>query len=146
MNFRDPSLNEADVRLALDLRPHPEGGHYREVWRDLGENGGRGSVSSILFLLAAGERSHWHRIDAVEIWTWLAGSALLLQLYESDTVRDLKLGPSADHGETFQGVVGAGVWQGASSLGGWSLVTCIVAPAFQFGGFELAPPGGLSMV
>ena len=138
-DFRDPSLAATQIRSALDLKPHPEGGHYIEVWRDAPAGGGRGAASSILFLLSAGERSHWHRIDATEIWVWLAGAPLLLELHEEDEDRkSLKLGPGA--GETFQGIVPPHAWQAASSLGAWTLVSCIVAPAFQFEGFELAPP------
>ena len=140
IDLRDPSLPEAQVRTALKLQPHPEGGHYRELWRDISETGGRGAASSILFLLAAGERSHWHRIDAAEIWIWQAGAPLLLGLRSSGGKREtIKLGPNAADGETFQGVVPPFVWQEASSLGAWTLVSCIVAPAFQFDGFELAP-------
>jgi predicted cupin superfamily sugar epimerase len=141
-NFRDASLPEALVRAALELQPHPEGGHYRELWRDAPEAGGRGAASAILFLLAAGERSHWHRIDASEIWIWQAGAPLLLGLCHADGSRKtIRLGPDAGSGETFQGVVPPSVWQEARSSGAWTLVSCIVAPAFQFEGFELAPPG-----
>jgi len=141
-DFRDPSLPEALVRRTLDLRPHPEGGHYREVWRDIPTDGGRGAASSILFLLAAGERSHWHRIDAPEIWIWQAGAPLLLGLCGPGQGRKtIRLGPDAQKGETFQGIVPPYVWQEAVSLGAWTLVSCIVAPAFQFEGFELAAPG-----
>jgi hypothetical protein len=141
-NFRDPLLPEARVREALGLEPHPEGGHYRELWRDTPIAGARGAASSILFLLAAGERSHWHRVDAAEIWIWQAGAPLLLGLYYPDGMREtITLGPDAGNGETFQGVVPPHVWQEASSAGTWTLVSCIVAPAFQFDGFELAARG-----
>jgi predicted cupin superfamily sugar epimerase len=141
-NFRDPLLSAAAVRAALELKPHPEGGHYREVWRDARRPGERGAVSTILFLLAAGERSHWHRVDASEIWLWQAGAPLSLGLCHADGTREtVKLGPDAGNGESFQGVVPPYVWQEASSTGAWTLVSCIVAPAFQFDGFELAPPG-----
>ena len=141
-DFRDPSLTATQARSALDLQPHPEGGHYREVWRDVPPQGGRGAASSILFLLAEGERSHWHRVDAAEIWVWLAGAPLLLEIDGKDGNRmSLKLGPAGSEGEGFQGVVPAHAWQAASSLGPWTLVTCIVAPAFQFESFELAQPG-----
>ncbi len=124
----------------MGLRPHPEGGHFREIWRDTPPSGGRGVASSILFLLAAGERSHWHRIDAAEIWIWQAGAPLLLGLCHGDGSRETaSLGPNAANGECFQAIVPHGVWQEASGTGAWSLVTCIVAPAFQFEGFELAP-------
>jgi uncharacterized protein len=140
-DFRDASLPEERVRLALGLKPHPEGGHYRELWRDLPQGGGRGAASAILFLLAAGERSHWHRIDASEIWIWQAGAALHLGIYNDGRRDAIKLGPNAGNGEKFQGAVPPYAWQEAFSLGSWSLVSCIVAPAFEFQGFELAPPG-----
>jgi uncharacterized protein len=141
-DFRDPSLTEAAVRSALELKPHPEGGHYRELWRDTPSDGRRGAASSIHFLLAAGERSHWHRIDASEIWIWQAGAPLLLALHRpGGGGKTLRLGPDAKNGETFQGIVAPYVWQEAKSLGAWTLVTCIVAPAFQFESFELAPAG-----
>jgi predicted cupin superfamily sugar epimerase len=141
-DFREASLPESAVRAALDLQPHPEGGHYCEVWRDVPQSGERGAASAILFLLAAGERSHWHRIDASEIWLWQAGAPLVLGLCCADGTRNtVRLGPNAGNGEVFQGVVPPGVWQEASSTGAWTLVSCIVAPAFQFAGFELAPPG-----
>jgi predicted cupin superfamily sugar epimerase len=141
-DLRDPTLHEATVRAALDLMPHPEGGHYRELWRDRPEAGGRGAASAILFLLAAGERSHWHRVDASEIWTWQAGAPLALGLcYPGGERRTIKLGPYVGNGEVFQGVVPPHAWQQAASAGAWTLVSCIVAPAFQFEGFELAPPG-----
>jgi uncharacterized protein len=142
LDFRDASLPEAAVRAALELRPHPEGGHYREVWRDAPRSGERGAASAILFLLAAGERSHWHRVDASEIWLWQAGAPLVLGLCgPGGTCKTVMLGPDARNGECFQEAVPPNVWQEASSAGAWSLVSCIVAPAFQFDGFELAPPG-----
>jgi predicted cupin superfamily sugar epimerase len=141
LDFRDASLPEAAVRAALELEPHPEGGHYRELWRDAPQSGERGAASAILFLLAAGERSHWHRIDASEIWVWQAGAPLSLGLCGPDgTRKTVRLGPNAGNGECFQETVPPYVWQEASSGGAWSLVSCIVAPAFQFEGFELAPP------
>jgi len=78
IDLRDPTLPESAVRAALNLSPHPEGGHYREIWRDQPGAGVRGAASSILFLLADGERSLWHRVDAAELWLWQGGSALLL--------------------------------------------------------------------
>ncbi len=140
LDVRDPTLPEAAVRAALGLLPHPEGGHYRELWRDRPPSGQRGAGSSILFLLAAGERSHWHRVDAAEIWLWQGGSALLLGIADMAAGRqDLRLGPDLAGGDVLQGVVPAHAWQAARSLGGWTLVSCIVAPAFEFAGFELAP-------
>ena len=130
------------MRKALGLSPHPEGGHYRELWRDCPASGGRGAGTSILFLLAAGERSHWHRVDAAEIWLWQGGAPLLLGVAETGAgPRQVRLGPDLAGGEVLQGVVPAGAWQDARSLGGWTLVSCVVAPAFEFAGFEMAPAG-----
>jgi predicted cupin superfamily sugar epimerase len=139
-DFRDSSLTADEVRLSLGLQAHPEGGHYRELWRETAPGGGRGAASSIFFLLAEGERSHWHRVDAVEIWLWQAGAPLRLGLaHPGGGLETVKLGPDAGAGECFQGIVPANAWQEAVSLGKWTLVSCIVAPAFQFDGFELAP-------
>ena len=126
----------------LAMQPHPEGGHYVETWRDRAEAGGRGAGTAIYYLLQAGERSHWHRVDAVEIWHWYAGEALELQIAESGRrVRTLTLGPNLLGGEQPQAVVPKGAWQAAEPLGPWALVGCTVSPAFDFAGFELAPPG-----
>jgi hypothetical protein len=142
IDLRDPRLPDRAVREALGLSPHPEGGHYRELWRDLAASGRRGAGTSILFLLAAGERSHWHRIDAAEIWLWQAGAPLLLGIDDGAAGgRRVRLGPDLANGEALQGVVPARAWQEARSLGAWSLVGCVVAPAFEFAGFEMAPAG-----
>jgi predicted cupin superfamily sugar epimerase len=135
----DPSGQAARVIAALDLRPHPEGGHYRETWRDAPVDGvGRGVGTAILFLLAAGEQSHWHRVDADELWLWQGGSALRLRI---EGTEDVILGPDIAAGQVLQALVPRGRWQAAVSLGGWTLVGCVVAPAFRFEGFELAPDG-----
>lgn len=125
------------IRL-LELSPHPEGGHYRETFRDPRLMDGRAASTAIYFLLAAGERSHWHRVDAVEIWHFHAGAPLALSIEGQERVR---LGPDLGKGERPQGVVPAGKWQAAESLGDWTLVGCTVAPGFDFAGFELAPEG-----
>ena len=138
INLSDPGADAASVIRALDLQPHPEGGHYRETWRDAAADGGRGAGTAILFLLAAGQRSHWHRVDAAEMWLWHAGAPLLLEIHGAD---DIVLGPDLADRQELQGVVPAGHWQAAHSRGAWTLVSCVVAPAFQFSGFELAPPG-----
>jgi len=138
VDLRDQGLPAETVREALGLAPHPEGGHFRELWRDQPADGGRGAGTSILFLLAAGERSHWHRVDAAEIWLWQAGAPLQLGI---TGVGEPVLGPDTASGQTLQAVVPTGAWQAASSLGAWTLVSCVVAPAFDFAGFELAPPG-----
>lgn len=137
---------DADAVIALlGLEPHPEGGHYRESFRDRPDGGGRGATTAIYYLLRAGEVSRWHRIDAVEIWHWYAGAPLALSLCvpgaPGQDVETARLGPDLPAGERPQGVVPAGAWQSARSLGAWSLVGCTVAPAFEFAGFELAPAG-----
>jgi predicted cupin superfamily sugar epimerase len=136
-DFPDSGLTAAEVRRALGLKPHPEGGWYRESWRDApAEAGQRGAATMIYFLLAEGESSAWHRVDAAEIWLFHAGAALELRIAEAGETRVLQLGPG-----NFQGVVPAHAWQAARSTGAWSLVSCVVAPAFTFEGFEMAPPG-----
>ena len=142
INLRDRSQAAHVVREALNLSPHPEGGHYRELWRDRPPSGNRGAGTSILFLLAEGERSHWHRVDAAEIWLWQAGAPLLLGIAGVDASQQhLRLGPDLLSGEVLQEVIPAQAWQEARSLGAWSLVSCVVAPAFEFSGFEMAPVG-----
>ena len=142
-DLRDPATPADDVRRLLGLQPHPEGGSYREIWRDTPASGTRGAVSTITFLLAAGERSHWHRVDAAEIWCWQGGSPLALEIAANAgaSVGQVVLGPLPEQGQVLQAVVPAGAWQAARSLGAWSLMGCQVAPAFQFSSFELAPPG-----
>ena len=136
-------MTEADQIIAkLGLQPHPEGGWYRQTWvgpdLHIGTNT-RASGTAILFLLKAGERSHWHRVDADEIWIWNAGAPLLLSLGET-VARDIRMGPNVLGDDQAQAVVPAGHWQAARSLGAWSLVTCTVSPGFRFEGFELADP------
>jgi predicted cupin superfamily sugar epimerase len=137
-------LTVVDIIRLLDLAPHPEGGHFRETFRDARTvEGGRAASTAIYFLLAKDERSHWHRVDAAEAWLWHAGAPLVLEMAESDAgpVRRIKLGADLAAGERPQAVVPAGVWQAAESLGDWTLVSCTVAPGFEFSGFELAPKG-----
>ncbi|WP_240046936.1 cupin domain-containing protein [Paracraurococcus ruber] len=127
---------------ALRLAPHPEGGHYREVWRDAPAGGGRGAGTAIHYLLATGERSHWHRVDAAEGWHWHAGAPLRLSLSaDGRAVEARRLGPDLGAGERPFALVPAGCWQAAEPLGAWVLVSCTVSPAFEFAGFEMAPPG-----
>jgi hypothetical protein len=141
IDLRDPSLNAQAVREALGLAPHPEGGAFREIWRDTPDGGGRGAATSIFFLLAAGEISHWHRVDAAELWLWQAGAPLTLELSANPPqIETISLGPDLGAGQKLQAIVPAGAWQAAKSLGAWTLVSCVVAPAFKFSGFELAPP------
>jgi uncharacterized protein len=132
----------ADIIRLLDLKPHPEGGHYRETFRDTRKvEGGRAASTAIHFLLARGERSHWHRVDAVEIWHWHAGAPLKLEIANGAKVTTIMLGADLFAGERPQAVVPAGEWQAAESSGDWTLVGCTVAPGFEFAGFELAPKG-----
>jgi predicted cupin superfamily sugar epimerase len=134
-------LTATDIIHVLDLKPHPEGGHFRETFHDTRTAGGRAASTAIYFLLARGERSHWHRVDAVEVWHYYAGAPLVLEMAvdENGPVRRMKLGPDVVMGERPQGVVQAGRWQAAESLGEWTLVGCTVAPGFEFSGFEIAP-------
>ena len=135
-------LTAADVVRLLGLAPHPEGGHFRETFRDPAGSGGRAASTAIYYLLAAGERSHWHRVDAAEVWHWHAGAALALMLSpDGRATQSLRLGPDLGAGERPQAVVPARCWQAAESLGAWTLMGCTVAPGFDFAGFELAPAG-----
>ncbi|MGE0626363.1 MAG: cupin domain-containing protein [Hyphomicrobiaceae bacterium] len=134
------------IRL-LDLVPHPEGGHYRETFRDpRSTSDGRSLSTAIYYLLAAGEVSRWHRVDAAEIWHWHAGAALRLSTtLDGKTVEHRRLGQDLVAGERPQLVVPTGVWQSATSCGAWTLVGCTVAPGFQLEGFELAEAGFASL-
>lgn len=135
-------MNADDVIKHLGLRPHPEGGHYRETYRDDPADGSRGAVTVIYYLLRAGESSAWHRIDATEIWHHYAGAPLRLDISEDGgDVWSLTLGVDFAAGQVAQGVVPPRAWQTARSLGEWTLVGCTVTPAFLFEHFELAPPG-----
>ena len=134
-------MSAAAVIAALGLAPHPEGGWYRETWRGPAGEGARATATTILFLLEAHQRSHWHRVDAAEIYHHYAGDPLELRLSGGDTVETYRLGPAVTAGETPQFVVPGGTWQSARSLGAWTLVGCTVSPAFAFEGFELAPEG-----
>jgi predicted cupin superfamily sugar epimerase len=133
----------AEVIETLGLRPHPEGGWYAETWRSPAEPGNRPASSAIHYLLQAGEGSHWHRVDADEIWQFSAGDALELRVAKVDgsSVERHRLGGGIAAGDEPQVIVPAGAWQAARPLGAWTLVGCIVAPAFSFEGFELAAPG-----
>jgi predicted cupin superfamily sugar epimerase len=133
---------DAVIRL-LDLKPHPEGGHFRETFRDKRQvEGPRSASTAIYFLLARGERSHWHRVDAVELWHWHAGAPLALEISHGDgRIERVTLGADLNAGERPQAVVPAHAWQSAQTLGAWTLVGCTVAPGFEFAAFELAPQG-----
>jgi uncharacterized protein len=122
----------------LGLEPHPEGGWFRETWRHEPGDGSRGAGTAIHFLLKAGERSHWHRVDADELWLFHLGDPLRLRVHPDP---DHVLGVDLGAGQEPQVRVPAGAWQAAEPLGAFTLVSCTVAPAFTFDGFELAPPG-----
>jgi predicted cupin superfamily sugar epimerase len=127
----------ADFIESLGLQPHPEGGHYAETWRGPDRGDGRATGTAIYFLLLAGERSHWHRVDADEIWLYHLGAPLRLSIAGTDVdVHEQLLDP--DHPQVR---VPAGAWQSAEPTGEFTLVSCIVVPGFDFAGFELAPPG-----
>ncbi len=138
-------MTAADVIRLLELKPHPEGGHFRETFRDAPphpEGGGRAASTAMYFLLARGERSHWHRVDAAEVWHWHAGAPLALEIAPAVGAREtFTLGNDLAAGERPQGVVPPHAWQAAQSLGEWTLVGCTVAPGFDFTKFELAPAG-----
>jgi predicted cupin superfamily sugar epimerase len=124
-----------EIIARLGLKPHPEGGHFVETFR-VPES------TAIYFLLKAGERSHWHKVDADEIWHHYAGAPLELSISDDGrAVRHLRLGTDFALGEQPQAVVPRHVWQAARSLGAWTLAGATVSPAFNFAGFELAPPG-----
>lgn len=130
----------SDIIARLELKPHPEGGYYRETFRDAQTDAqGRARSTAIYYLLARGERSHWHRIDAVEVWHYYAGAALTLRIAnEGCAAHTVALGRDIAAGERPQAIVPAGAWQAAESSGDWTLVGCTVAPGFEFAGFELA--------
>ena len=136
-------MTDATALIArLGLAPHPEGGWYRETFRQPapGDADGRGLATAILFLLDLGQSSHWHRVDAAELWLWHAGSPLRL-LIDDGTPQEHLLGGDVLAGQLPQAIVPANAWQAAEAQLGWALVSCIVTPAFDFSGFELAPPG-----
>ena len=137
------STDAATLIQALGLEPHPEGGWYRETWRADAPDGGRASATAILFLLEQGQRSHWHKVDATEMWLFHAGNALRLQTAPDDAgpILTIRLGADVLAGEEPQLRIEPRHWQSAEADRGWALVSCIVVPAFEFEGFTLAPEG-----
>ena len=138
-----PALTAQDIIRMLALKPHPEGGHFRETFRDVKQNSDGHAVSTAAYyLLARGERSHWHRLDAAEIWHWYAGAPLQLEIAAAPgRIERLTLGGDISAGLRPQAVVPAQVWQAAQTTGEWSLVGCTVAPGFDFAKHEIAPRG-----
>jgi uncharacterized protein len=142
LRLRHSEMTADDVIRLLGLQPHPEGGQFRETFRDAAAiQSGRAASTAIYFLLRAGEISRWHRVDAAEVWHWYAGAPLLLAIAENEQRREVRLGCDLAAGERPQAVVPAHAWQQAQSLGAWTLVGCTVAPGFEFAGFEMAPAG-----
>lgn len=134
-------MRAQEVIDRLALARHPEGGWYRETWRAAAPDGQRAAGTAIYYLLEGGDVSHWHRVDADEIWHWYAGGPLALTVSpDGHDAEARRLGPELLAGQMPQLVVPKGWWQTAASLGAWTLVGCTVAPAFEFGGFEMAPP------
>lgn len=137
-------MDEAKEIIAkLGLAPHPEGGWFRETWRAPAGESGRSAGTAILFLLEAGQRSHWHRVDADELWLWHAGSPLELHIEQENPreIATIRLGGDVIRGYSPQALVPANRWQSTEATQGWALVSCTVTPGFDFAGFELAPPG-----
>lgn len=130
-----------DIIAALDLQPHPEGGYYRETFRDPRQENGRSVGTAIYYALGIGDVSAWHKVDATEIWHWYAGAPLALTVSPNGHDAEAhRLGPNLAQGERPQAIVPATWWQTVESLGEWTLVGCTVAPGFTFEGFEMAPP------
>lgn len=133
-------MDADQIIAALGLAPHPEGGYFRETFRDAAQTAGRAHSTAIYFLLKEGQVSRWHRVDAVEVWHWYAGAPLALSIAAAGAAaQTLRLGPALLDGERPQAHVPTGYWQQAWSLGAWTLVGCTVAPGFEFAGFEMAP-------
>jgi predicted cupin superfamily sugar epimerase len=140
-------MSAKELIAKLRLQPHPEGGWYSETWRADAVDGGRAGGTAIHFLLEAGQRSHWHTVDAAEIWLFHSGDPLRLSLAGSEAgpVRSVVLGSDVLSGHSVQHVVQPGEWQAAEpapvGAAGYSLVSCVVVPGFDFAGFTLAPAG-----
>jgi len=146
---REDFVEAGKVVAKLDLKPHPEGGWFRETWREPSHEGGRDLATGILFLLEKGQSSHWHRVDAAEMWIYNAGGPLRLSMAAGqlgeNALPDIFLGADLMAGQLAQHLIPAWQWQAAETLGAWTLATCIVSPGFDFAGFELAPPDWLPL-
>ena len=126
----------------LKLTEHPEGGWFKETFQSKETSNGRSNASLIYYLLKENENSHWHRVtDADEIWLWHLGDPLLLSYSDERSTKEITLGPDLNNNEELQAVIPKSIWQKAKSNGAWSLVSCVVAPAFSFDGFEMAKKG-----
>ncbi|MEM9740159.1 MAG: cupin domain-containing protein [Pseudomonadota bacterium] len=135
-------LGANEIVRMLGMQPHPEGGHYVETFRSEAADGNRAAMTAIYFLLQSDEVSAWHRVDADEAWFWQGGGPLALTISNTDGIgaTPIRLGPDLRAGQKLHAVVPAHHWQTAETLGAWTLVSCAVAPGFQFEGFELASP------
>jgi hypothetical protein len=134
-------MSPAEIIRTLGMQPHPDGGHFVETYRAPSGDGARAACTAIYYLLQVDEVSHWHRVDAVETWAWHAGAPLALSISENGIdAHAIHLGPDLRAGQRPLAVVPAHAWQAAESLGAWTLVSCVVAPGFDFAGFTLAPP------
>jgi predicted cupin superfamily sugar epimerase len=137
----DSHLSAREIIRLLELQPHPEGGHFRETFRDPETDAnGRSVGTAIYYLLEAGEVSEWHRCDASEFWHYYAGAPMVITI--SPNGHDAAahhLGPNLLTGQRPQILVPKNHWQSATSLGAWTLVGCTVSPGFEFAGFEMAP-------
>lgn len=131
-------ISAEDMIARLKLLPHPEGGYFRETFRDASAEG-RAHSTAIYYLLVRGQRSHWHRVDAAEVWHWYGGAPLALSIAQGGSVEIHRLGMDIVAGEMPQAVVPPDCWQSAEPLGDWVLVGCTVAPGFEFSKFEMAP-------
>ena len=126
----------------LKLTEHPEGGWFKETFQSKETSNCRSNLSMIYYLLKENENSHWHRVtDADEIWLWHLGDPLLLSYSDERSTKEITLGPDLNNNEKLQAVIPKSIWQKAKSNGAWSLVSCVVAPAFSFDGFEMAKKG-----
>lgn len=135
-------LTADEVVRRLDLQRHPEGGYFKETFRDDDGIDGRAHGTAIYYLLPAGEISRWHRVDAVEIWHFYAGAPMALTIsVDGSDVTEHRLGPDIAADQRPQAVVPRHAWQSAESLGAWTLVGCTVSPGFEFAGFEMASEG-----
>jgi predicted cupin superfamily sugar epimerase len=133
-------MDAAQVIATLGLERHPEGGWYVQTFEDAAGPDGRPHSTAIYYLIEAGDSSHWHRVDAAEVWHWYAGAPLRLRISDGQSVTEHVLGNDLARGERPQIVVPVHAWQAAVSTGAWTLVGCTVAPGFRFSGFELAAP------
>src|SRR5262249_38508237 len=141
MTMPPASLSADEVIRLFELKPHPAGGHFRETFRDPRRIEGRAASTAVYYLLVRGERSHWHHVDAAEVWHYYAGAALSLSIAEEGRTASVRLGADIAAGERPQAIVPAGAWQAAGRLGDWPLVGCTAAPGLGVARFTPAPPG-----